>query len=253
MSYSNPNLQNIPKEDEPEDLTKPYIVRESFIPRDGYHFVSLDYDQVEYRLMLDYAGEMKVIRRVLEGEDLHQVMADMVGVSRKIAKTLNFAVLYGSGSDNIAKMLGISSSQASELKLQYFGRLPKVSNFISRVKSVGRARGYIVNWMGRRCHLDNRKFAYRLPNHLIQGGAADVIKQAMIVNADYLRRKRSFMTVQIHDDILHEIHNSELDIVPDIKKIMESVYTPKNGMKLTVSPEISKRSWAYRDFEAMVC
>ena len=179
MSYSNPNLQNVPKEDEDADRAKEFIVRQCFVPRKGFSFVSLDYSQVEYMLMLDYAGEKKLIAEVLAGADLHQATADMVGITRKQAKTLNFAILYGAGIATLAQGLGISVPDATRLRIKYFSRLPKVKHFIKRVMSVGEARGHIFNWMGRRCHITNPSFAYTLPNHLIQGGAADVIKMAM--------------------------------------------------------------------------
>lgn len=249
FSYANPNLQNIPKEDEESDLEKKFVVRGSFIPSPGFSFVSLDYSQVEYRLMLDYAGETGLIKRVLGGEDVHQATADMVGISRKQAKTLNFAILYGAGIDLLAHNLGIKVREADDLRRKYFSRLPKVKAFLKKVMSVGEARGHVVNWMGRRCHINHRDFSYTLPNHLIQGGAADVIKVAMNRIHEFLEGKLSGMVVQIHDDILHEIHDDEHDLVPGIQKIMESVYEPRNGMRLTVKPEISTKSWAYRDFE----
>jgi DNA polymerase-1 len=128
-----------------------------------------------------------------------------------------------------------------------------VRQLINRIIKTGETRGYVNNWIGRRCHINNRNFAYKLPNHLIQGGAADVIKLAMPKIHELLLPVRSKMVVQIHDDILHEIHMNELELVPKIKDIMENIYVPKNGMKLTVSPEISKNSWAYRDFEKLTC
>lgn len=253
LSYSNPNLQNVPKEDEEEDLKKEFIVRGSFIPPPGYVFGSLDYSQAEYKLMLDYAGEMQLIKKVLEGADLHQATADMVGISRKYAKTLNFAILYGAGIEKIAAMLGMSVREASQLRQKYFGRLPKVARFIRRVINTGKARGYVINWIGRRCYIPNRNFAYALPNHLIQGGVADIIKLAMPQIHELLRKYRSGMVVQIHDDILSEIHENEIEVLWEMKNIMENVYVPRNGMKLTTDPEISKKSWAYRDFEGLKC
>lgn len=90
FSYAAPNCQNLPK-DEPEE--NPYCVRGCFVPEEGNIFLSLDYSQQEYRLMLDYAGEMKVIREVMGGKDLHQAIADAIGITRKQAKTLNFACI----------------------------------------------------------------------------------------------------------------------------------------------------------------
>lgn len=253
VSYSNPNLQNVPKEDEESDLNKEFVVRQSFVPRRGFVYMSCDYTQVEYMLMLDYAGERKLITMVNDGADLHQATADMVGITRKLAKTLNFAILYGAGIDKLALMLGISVEEARDLRHEYFRKLPKISAFIAKVMNVGGARGHVNNWLGRKCHIDYKSEAYKLPNHLIQGGAGDVMKVAMNKIDDILLDKQSSMLVQIHDDILWECHESEMDLVPVIKKAMESVYPAKSGIKLRVVPEISTKSWAYRDFEKYVC
>ena len=87
FSYSNPNLQNIPKEEDGSSEEHPFLVRSSFVPRDHYCFVMIDYDQQEFRLMLDYCGQHDVIKRINEGEDVHQVTAEMLGVKRSTAKT----------------------------------------------------------------------------------------------------------------------------------------------------------------------
>ena len=249
MSYGNPNCQNIPKEDEPDDQALPYHIREAFIPRPGTFFYDIDYEQMEYRLMLDYAGEMKLIKRVLDGEDLHQATAEMVGITRKYAKTLNFAILYGAGDEKIALMLKIKPSEAQELKNIYFARLPKVENFIEDVKLYGRQRKFIFNWMGRRLHIASSKDAYKLPNHLIQGGCADIVKVAMNRIDDFLIEKKlkTRMLLQIHDELLFEAYPDEADIAPELQKIMESVYTPKNGMRMTTSLEHSTINWGYRN------
>lgn len=253
MSYSNPNLQNVPKEDEEGDLKKEFVVRGSFIPRPGYVLMSCDYTQVEYMLMLDYAGELPLIKMVNEGADLHQATADMVGITRKRAKTLNFAILYGAGIKKLAKMLDLTEEEARILRQEYFGKLPKISRFIKQVMEVGEKRGFVRNWLDRQCRIDYKEEAYKLPNHLIQGGAGDVMKVAMNRIDDLLLDKRSGMLIQIHDDILWECHEEEMDLVPQVKDIMEKVYTPKNGVYLKAVPEISRTSWAYRDFKKYVC
>lgn len=249
FSYQNPNLQNVPKEDEEEDKGKPFYVRGCFQPRPDFCFVPIDFDQQEYRLMLDYAGEKTMIDAVNSGLDLHQATADLVGVTRKQAKTLNFAILYGAGDEKLAWMLGIGRHEAMVLRQKYFGKLPMVQKFIMGVRQTGKERGYIWNWAGRRLHITSPEFAYVLPNHIIQGGSADVCKIAMSQIQDLLERKnaRSRMCVQIHDEILSEIHKDEFDLIPEIKAIMESVYKPRNGLALTASVSHSWKSWAYFD------
>jgi DNA polymerase I len=244
FSYSNPNLQNVPKEDEPG---KQYYVRGCFAPRDDYYFVAIDYSQQEYRLMLDYAGEHTLIEQINNGADVHQAMADMVGITRQQAKTLNFACLYGAGEAKIAQMLKLSQAEAGHLLGMYYAKLPKVAAFKKSVIQKGQSRGYIFNWAGRRCHIAQRDWAYILPNHLIQGGGADIIKFAMVQMDPLFAGTRSRPVLQIHDEILLEIHKDELELIPGIISIMEGVYKPKNNMKLTTSVSHSAISWGYND------
>jgi len=245
FSYSNPNLQNIPKE---EECLYPYRVRGSFTPRQDYCFCMLDYDQQEFRMMLDYAGETSLIQKINEGNlDVHQATADELGVSRKHAKTLNFGLLYGMGVEKLAEDLKLPIEQAEYLKRLYFSKLPRVQTFINDVIRTGKQRRVVYNWFGRRCYIASTDLAYILPNHIIQGGGADIIKIAMNKIDDLLLGTRSSMLIQCHDEVLLEIHKDELDLVPKIKTIMESVYIPRNGMKLTVGVDHSWKSWGYDD------
>lgn len=246
MSYTNPNMQNVSKEDEPEDQELPYHLRECFIPRPGHFFYDIDYEQMEYKLMLDYAGEMDLIKRILDGEDLHQATADLVGVSRKHAKTLNFAILYGAGHQKIALMLKIKEWEALDLMNKYFSRLQKVERFIETVKVKAKSRRYIYNWTGRRSYFATAGETYKAPNHLIQGGCADIVKVAMNRLDDYLADHKTKMLLQVHDELLFETPYGEEWIGPKLQEIMESVYTPTNGLRMTTSLEHSTTGWGYR-------
>lgn len=243
FSYSDPNLQNMPKE---EDSEEPFVIRGCFKPRDGYSFISLDYSQMEYRMLADYANEKDVIRRVMEGADFHQVTADMFGVSRKQAKTINFACLYGAGVDKLSTMLGTTKHEASRLRDRYFMALPNVERLIDDVISTGRSRGFVQNWYGRKMYAQ-KEFCYALPNHLIQGGGADVVKLAMIEVEKELRGSDIHMVLQVHDQLVFEyptgMDNTKLKRV---KEIMENTYVPRNGMKLTVDISESTTSLAER-------
>jgi DNA polymerase I-like protein with 3'-5' exonuclease and polymerase domains len=245
MSYRDPNLQNIPKEDEEEDQATPYHVRSCFVPREGYFFYSVDYAQMEYRLLLDYAGETELIKQIMLGADVHQATADLLGIPRKYAKTLNFAILYGAGPARISRMLDITEVEATQLRYNYFRKLPKVRNLVHEVIRRGESRGWIFNYFGRRCHISSRDFAYILPNHLIQGSGADVVKFAMNKIAPILGN--SHMLLQVHDEIIFEVPFGEEKIIEPIVHIMENVYKPQNGMSLTTSVEHSFKSWGYRD------
>lgn len=247
FSCINPNLQNVPKED--DDTEAKYPVRGCFKPRsEDYCFVSMDYNSQEYRVMLDYAGQMDMIEAVNSGLDVHTATAHLVGgITRKQAKTVNFASLYGSGTEKLAMMLGISMNEAHAIRTKYFSRLPKVKELISNVIFSGRTRGYIWNYFGRRLNLVAYEYGYILPNHLIQGSCADIIRVAMNEIHTLLKGKRSGMVASIHDEILFEVHKDELDLIPKFKEIMENVYKPKNGLNLTVGIDHSWKSWAYRD------
>lgn len=241
FSYSNPNCQNIPKEEGTD-----YSIRECFTPREGKVYVSIDYQAQEYRVLLDYAGEHEVIKEVMAGKDLHQATADAMGVSRKEAKTLGFMILYGGGDRALADALNVPLQKARMLKTKFFSALPKVGQFVDGVISTGRGRGYVINWVGRRLFAD-REFCYALPNHLIQGGCADVIKLAMVRIAKELPEVT--MLLQVHDQLVFELEENELYKIKRIKEIMESVYHAKNGMKLTVDVSISERSLAEKDMK----
>lgn len=247
FSYSSPNLQNLPKEDSD---AKEFYVRKCFVPRPGYCFVMLDYDQQEYRLMLDYAGEDKLIFKINKGLDVHQATAELLnvpGITRKIAKMINFMLLYGGGTETLAKQLGIPVDQARTWRRLYFENLPRVTAFFRNVVDTAKHRGWIRNWAGRKCYLSATKGAYIMPNHLIQGGCADIIKDAMVKIHSFLADKKSAMVIQVHDELLLEVHESELHIVPTIKGIMESIYRPKNNLKLTCGVEHSWKSFAAID------
>lgn len=243
FSYSNPNLQNIPKE---EKSTDQYVVRGCFVPRPGKVYVSFDYSQMEYRMMLAYANQRNLIHEVMNGKDIHQATADLLGIERSPAKTLNFAILYGAGVDKIASMLNCTTQEAMRLKIKYYMGLPRVETFVDSVISTGKSRGYVVNWFGRKLYSD-REHAYALPNHLIQSGGADVVKIAMN------RIRESIpdvpMVLQVHDQLVFEMTPDDYHVIPKIKEIMENVWPEMNGMKLIVDVSWSDVSLAERDMK----
>jgi DNA polymerase-1 len=246
FSYSDPNLQNIPKDDD-KDISELWPVRACFVPRPGNIYVSMDYSQMEYRMMAAYANEVSVIEGVMRGEDFHQRIANLVGIPRKYAKTLNFAILYGAGLEKIAAMLGCSIAEAKILKYKYFMALPKVEQLINQIIQVGKSRGYVKNWAGRKLYAEP-EFCYALPNHLIQGGGADVVKKAMVAIAD-IPLFGPGMVLQIHDQLVFEMTPDAGDLkqLPKIVSIMEDIFPVMNGMKLKVDVSWSAVSLAERD------
>lgn len=247
VSYTDPPLQCIEKNEEsaenPQNIDF-YPIRASFIPRNGYFFASFDYDQFEYRMMLNYAKEMPLIEAVKSGLDVHTATAEQIGITRKQAKTMNFMLLYGGGPQKLADSLKIPFNEAKYLRHEYFRKLPNVKRFIDeQIYQVERYEE-LRNWFGRRYKIP-RNFAYRAPNYCIQGGTADWVKIAMNKLDDFLLPKKSRMLLQIHDELLFEIHESESHIIPELKSIMENVsdQAPHNFLKYTVGVEYSEKNW----------
>jgi DNA polymerase-1 len=248
FSFAEPNLQNVPKDDE-----GPYPVRRAFVPESSdYMLVCIDYEQMEYRLLLDYANERDVIRSILEdGLDVHQATADKMGVERTPAKTLNFLLLYGGGAQALADAIKVPLGKAQELKTKYFEALPGIRRFSQGIMERANTRGWIFNWAGRVCHFpygSNPKtgkldrFAYRAANHCIQGGCADIVKIAMVGCQDHLAGTRSRLLLQVHDELVFEIHKNEHHLVDELKEIMERAY-PHRYLPLTCSVDYSAKSW----------
>jgi DNA polymerase-1 len=287
LSYSEPNLQNLSKG---ADRGAEFPIRRAFIPRADHAFVMIDFDQMEYRLMLDYAEEQGVIDLVLSGVDVHTATAQMMStesraVSRDEAKTINFMLLYGGGVAKLAMALfptklpekdlkrvyeainfwsrmtiaeqrafaEIDTSlvehdkpylqKAQELRELYFEKLPKVRRFIKSVQNRAVETKRIVNWAGRMYQFPVPEATFKAPNYLIQGGCADIVKLGMNSLAKRLAGTKSKMLVQIHDEVLFEVHKSELAIIPDLKEILEKIYCAKN-LPLTCGVDHSWVSWA---------
>lgn len=242
FSSLEPNLQNMTR---PEDgaESEAYPVRRAIVPTEGRAFVMLDYKAMEYRLMLDYAAEMPLIEQVQRGVDVHQATGDMVGISRQQGKTLNFALLYGAGKAKLATMLGVAEDEAQRLKNRYFSSLPRVRDFIYNVRRIAKSRGFIFNWYGRRVHYTESWMSYAAPNHLIQGGCADIAKQAMLRVADMLAATKSAMVLVVHDEIILDMHPDDFPLVSEIAEAMSSVY-PHKHLPMGVSVSHSWKSLA---------
>lgn len=242
FSSSEPNFQNLTNDEDSPDEKFP--IRRAIIPyAQDICIVSIDFDQQEYRMMLEYAGEMPMIERVLAGIDVHQATADLVGIPRRAAKTLNFGLLYGMGVGKLAKALKISYDEAKELKRLYFSKLPMVKKFIEQVTEVAERRGYVYNWAGMRYWCPNKDFAYGMPNRVIQGGGASIMKQSMVSISNYLQQEKaaSRMMLTIHDELDFYMARGEFHHLEKIKKIMETTY-PSKLLPLTVSINHSWRS-----------
>lgn len=238
LSCSNPNLQNVPKRG--EDLEE-YKARGAFIPEPDTFFYMPDFDQMEYRLLLDTAEEMGLIEKILGGLDVHTATAEEMGVDRFAAKTLNFMLLYGGGVDKLAKSLGISVAEAKRKKALYFKNLSRVSSLVKALMDMVQKRKYITNWYGRKLNLPPQG-AYAIGNHYIQGGCADIVKISMVRLDELLTGKKSKMLLQVHDEILFQVHKSEIYLLESINKIMREAY-PSKYLPLTCGSDYSISNW----------
>lgn len=240
FSYRDPNLQNVSKDS--EDST-PFPIRRAFVPRPGYFFVMIDFKAMEFCLMLDYANEKGLIEKIKAGHDPHQSTADLTGLTRSQAKTLNFGILYGMGIKRLGKSLRVSDREAKRFKASYFDALPSVEHLIFKVTKTVKDRGFLFNWKGRRFHFSDPKYAYKGINHLIQGGSADIVRQAMLRLHTVLPEFGARMLLQIHDEILFEfpLDCDDSDVF-EVKRIMESVYEAKH-LPLTCTVSSSLKSW----------
>uniref|UniRef100_UPI004057C8E8 DNA polymerase I n=1 Tax=Alistipes sp. TaxID=1872444 RepID=UPI004057C8E8 len=229
LSSANPNLQNIPIRDE---LGKP--IREAFIPSDEEHeLLSVDYSQVELRLMAHLSEDEGLISAFAQGEDIHAATAAKIfgkGIEevssdeRRRAKTANFGIIYGISAFGLAQRLEIPRGEAKALIEGYFSSYPKVKAYMERVVVEAREKGYVETIFSRRRYLNDissqnavaRGLAERNAiNAPIQGSAADIMKLAMVAVARRFRAEgiQSRMILQVHDELVIDTLRSERDTV----------------------------------------
>lgn len=236
FSSSSPNLQNLTKPDEDETVVERYPIRRAIVPDNDRALVMFDYSQMEYRLMLDYANQTDLIEKIMAGLDLHQSTADLVGISRTHAKTLNFAILFGAGSVKIAGMLGVTPDESKDLIHKFYRGLPQVDHLIRRVRKAAKERLCVYNWFGRKMTYSDPNHSYKAVNHLIQGGCADILRIAMVNIDKLLKNYKSTMNLTIHDELVFNIPEKEFHLIPTIKAIMVDAYPHKHlPMDVTIS------------------
>lgn len=239
LASSNPNLQNIPIR-----TARGREIRKAFIAEDGFKIMSADYSQVELRVIAHIAKDEAMIEAFKNGEDIHARTAkeifhldsleEVTQDHRRKAKEVNFGIPYGLSAYGLAQNLGIENSEGKEMIDEYFNRFPNIQKYITETQVFAKEHGYVKTLLGRRRYVPDinssnwnvRGFAERVAiNMPIQGTAADIIKLAMINIHDYLENNgfKSRMLLQVHDELIFEIHESELETVPKkITELMES-------------------------------
>jgi len=247
---SSPNLQNIPIRTE---LGR--RIRAAFVPEPGWSFLAADYSQIELRILAHVSGEESLIEAFRRGEDIHRrTAAEVFGVEpaqvtpaqRDVAKTTNFAVIYGVTAFGLSRGLDMTPKQAQAYLDQFFARHPKVKAYLERTVAEGRERGYVCTLLGRRRYLPElrsgnpnlRSFGERMAtNAPIQGTAADLTKIAMVRMARQLasRGLRSRMLLQVHDELLFEAPADELPALEALAvEVMESALDLSVPLKVDV-------------------
>lgn len=189
-------------------------VRKYIIPDAGKVFVDRDYSAQELRLLTHFAPGKLLAELEIEPEaDIHQIAAKIAGISRKEAKTLAFAVLYGAGVGKIAESLHMTVAEATRVKEQYLKALPEIKALTKRVQDAGKNRSFITTLGGRNYYAQKpavvkgvwKSFEYKLTNYLIQGSAADATKQAMI----------AYCNATVHGQLMLSVHDELVIQVPE--------------------------------------
>ena len=248
LASQNPNLQNIPVR---SDAGK--LIRRAFTARsEDYSILSADYSQVELRLMAALAADPSMIAAFTEGRDIHaETAARLYGVPReevtadmrRAAKTVNFGIIYGISAFGLSQRLDCSRGEAAALIDSYFTQFPGVKACMDRLVEEARSRGYAETLCGRRRKLPDlssnnfnlRAAAERTAiNTPIQGTAADMIKIAMVRVHKLLRGRRTRLIMQIHDELLFDLHRDEHDLIPEIVATMQTALPLPQGVPLEV-------------------
>lgn len=239
LSSSNPNLQNIPIRTEDGQR-----LRSAFVAPPGHFLLSGDYSQVDLRVLAHYSGDEALHKAFLAGDDIHQrTAAEIFFVApqlitpemRRVAKTINFGIVYGMSSFGLSSQLNISRKEAQIFIDRYFAHYQGIKVFMDTIVEQARKDGYVSTLLGRRRNLPDivhsnrtrREFAERTAiNTPIQGTAADIIKLAMLQVDRELRRQRleAKMILQIHDELVLEVPEEEIGATEQLlKSAMENV------------------------------
>ena len=227
-------------------------VRRLFIPRPGYTLVSFDYSQMEVRVFLSYLHNAEIDELLNRDDvDFHSESAKIAfGIKeehsefkfyRQMAKNITFGILYGLGNKRLAQQLSTTTDQAKAYKQQYFNNIHGSRSFINRVISTVESRGWIKNRYGRIYRIDNT-LGYKGVNYLVQGTSADILNERMIYVYEYLKDKKSNILLQVHDEIICEIHDDEIRELPQqIQLILEA---NSLDIPLKVDIDVCNVSWA---------
>ena len=254
ISSTDPNLQNIPIR-----TAEGARIRKAFIAEPGHCLVSADYSQIELRLLAHVADIPALKQSFADGEDIHTrtasevfgvPMAGMDAATRRRAKAINFGIIYGISAFGLARQLGISGGEAKTYIDAYFQRYPQIRDYMENTKEHARIHGYVLTPFGRRCWVPRirekipalRAYAERQAiNAPLQGGAADIIKRAMVKLPAALREAGldARLILQVHDELLFEAPDNQTQATAAIAQAtMQAAVTL--SVPLTVETGIGK-------------
>lgn len=231
ISSTEPNLQNIPVR-----MELGRLIRKVFVPEEGYVFVDADYSQIELRILAHCSGDEQLITAYKEARDIHRMTASQVfhipfdevtDLQRRNAKAVNFGIVYGISSFGLSQDLSITKKEAAQYIDNYFNTYPGIKKFLDDAVESGKQKGYVTTLFGRRRPIPElssgnfmqRSFGERVAmNSPIQGTAADIMKIAMINVQKRLSEAnlKSRLVLQVHDELLIEAHETELEQVKEI-------------------------------------
>jgi DNA polymerase-1 len=237
LSSSNPNLQNIPIR-----TAFSRRIRKGFLPQENWLLLSADYSQIELRILAHLSGEPELVRAYNQNIDVHTLTAQLLlekdevtSEERRLAKIINYGVIYGMGAQKFSRETGVPVSQAKQFIDAFNKRYSRIFAYLRSLEITAEEQGYVTTVLGRRRYFRDMKTAtgYIKANYQrsainapIQGTSADIIKQAMINLHQLLKNYQSRLLLQVHDELVFEIVPDELPTLqPQIKTIMENALT----------------------------
>jgi len=235
LASSDPNIQNIPiRTEQGQEIRRAFVAKSN-----DFTLLAADYSQIELRIMAHLSGDEGMKQAFIDGEDIHTATAakvfdvplgEVTKEQRRRSKMVNFGIIYGISAFGLAQRLRIPRKEAAEIIENYFAQYPAVKKFMDSLIEGAKENGYVETISGRRRHIRDinssngtvRSAAERYAiNAPIQGSAADLIKIAMIRIEKMLRGKKSKLLLQVHDELVFDLHNDEKELIPEIQKLMQ--------------------------------
>lgn len=254
LSCHEPNMQALPnrfsssREKHHLELSKQrtYEIRDLFVAPENSSLVFMDYEQMELRVFAIYADEQNMLDTFIRGDDVHAENAKSIFGElpskeeneqeykrlRQWAKSISFGIIYGMGTKSLAKFMQLDFDETELFYSKYMDTFPNIQKFMHNVDSMIRKRGYSRTWKKRRRRFTNVGESYKAVNAIIQGSCADIVKQAMIRCNDLIEGKQTKMILQIHDELVFEVPDSEKDLIPKLADLCTDFPEFKDILKI---------------------